>query len=682
MLSLVIACTGLLAAAPEPEPADPRAAYRAEVAAAGRDADAQVKLALWCEAHGMQAERFKHLAIALLADPGNAAARGLLGLVADAGKWRKPEAVAARVLADADLSAALAEYNVRRAKTPNTAEAQWKLALRCEERGLKAEASAHLAAVVRLDPKREAAWRRLGYTKQKDGRWATAEQVAAARAEAEAQRKADLHWKPLLEKWRGQLADKGKRGEVEGMLAGVTDPRAVPSLMKSFGVGNAAEQATAVQILGQVDAPSASRALAMLAVYGKSAEVRQRATETLKRRDPREYAGVLIAMIRDKIEYEVRPVGGPGSPGALFVRGKRFNVQRLYSPQAPPALRVGPGDSLSTDGFGLPVVTRTVGSDVEVYTPEQARLWFGISAASLGDQVNPITARNAVAGAKGTGRPVEVERPIQVRIPVGQMMAQAQMSAQVAQQQLQADVDAIRGFNSTAEAANARVIGVLNDATGQGLGPDREAWDAWWIDQLGYSYSAPASRRPNPTLIEDVPLAYQPLPLLPTETLGPVTGIRVTHSCFGAGTMVRTLEGDRTIETLRAGDQILVQDTTTGALNYRPVLVAYHNPPNATLRITLDEESVVATPIHRFWKAGAGWTMARDLKPGDAIRALGGVAKVERIEDDRVQPVFNLEVARGHSFFVGRRGALVHDNSVVLPTLSPFDAPTAVASTR
>ena len=33
-------------------------------------------------------------------------------------------------------------------------------------------------------------------------------------------------------------------------------------------------------------------------------------------------------------------------------------------------------------------------------------------------------------------------------------------------------------------------------------------------------------------------------------------------------------------------------------------------------------ESIAATGIHRFWKAGNGWTMARDLKPGDRIRAL------------------------------------------------------------
>ncbi len=72
------------------------AAYEAARASAGRDADSQVRLALWCEAHGLGAERWKHLAIAVLADPGNATARGLMGLVAYRGGWRSPDAVSAR----------------------------------------------------------------------------------------------------------------------------------------------------------------------------------------------------------------------------------------------------------------------------------------------------------------------------------------------------------------------------------------------------------------------------------------------------------------------------------------------------------------------------------------------------------------------------------------------------------
>jgi len=107
---------------------------------------------------------------------------------------------------------------------------------------------------------------------------------------------------------------------------------------------------------------------------------------------------------------------------------------------------------------------------------------------------------------------------------------------------------------------------------------------------------------------------------------------------------------------------------------------AFHNPPNATFRIHLGNETVVATGIHRFWKAGKGWAMARDLKPGDGLRTLGGMARVTAVESDRVQPVYNLEVARGQSFFVGNPGVLVHDNSLVQPVAEPFDAAPALAA--
>ena len=57
--------------------------YDALKGKAGKDAQAQVKLALWCEAHGMNGERVKHLAQAVLSDPKNVTARGLLGLDRD-----------------------------------------------------------------------------------------------------------------------------------------------------------------------------------------------------------------------------------------------------------------------------------------------------------------------------------------------------------------------------------------------------------------------------------------------------------------------------------------------------------------------------------------------------------------------------------------------------------------------
>src|SRR5271155_3295750 len=118
MLHVALLCASLLAA----QVGDPAAtsgdiqAYEALKAKAGKDASAQVKLALWCEAHGLDAERVKHLAQAVLSDSKNVTARGLLGLIASGGRWETAVRAREQMKADDALAAKLAEYEQRRAK--------------------------------------------------------------------------------------------------------------------------------------------------------------------------------------------------------------------------------------------------------------------------------------------------------------------------------------------------------------------------------------------------------------------------------------------------------------------------------------------------------------------------------------------------------------------------------------
>ena len=137
------------------------------------------------------------LGLAPKADPEGVTARGLRGLVRYRDEWAEPDAVAARVLADADETAALDEYHARRDRTPDTSLAQMELADWCEHRGLKAEAIAHLTAVTRLEPNYSAAWHRLGY-RSIHGRWVSEAEYAVEKAAAEEQRKADHYWEPHL----------------------------------------------------------------------------------------------------------------------------------------------------------------------------------------------------------------------------------------------------------------------------------------------------------------------------------------------------------------------------------------------------------------------------------------------------------------------------------------------------
>ena len=58
------------------------------------------------------------------------------------------------------------------------------------------------------------------------------------------------------------------------------------------------------------------------------------------------------------------------------------------------------------------------------------------------------------------------------------------------------------------------------------------------------------------------------------------------------------------------------------------------------------------------------------------------MAPVEAVEADKVQPVYNLDVAEDADFFAGQRGALVHDNTLPDPRLAPFDAAPKPAAAR
>jgi hypothetical protein len=695
--------TGALEVCDEPANQADLAAYQAAKAQVGRDADAQVKLALWCEAHGLSAERLKHLMLATLLDPSHVAARGLLGLVAHRGKWERPEDVGRELRDDPARNALIQEYMKRRAKTPDKADDQWKLALWCEQNGLSPQATAHFNQVVKLDPKRDAAWRRLGFRKT-SGRWVKPEIFTAEKADLEAQTRANKFWKPRLEHWREALStrDKGKRAEAERALAQITDPRAVSMIWTVFARGDESRQRMAVRILSQIDAPGASRGLALFAVFSPSASIRQASKEILRRRDPREFAGLLVGMIREPIKYKIKKVEGPGSQGQLVIEGQKANLKRLYTPLETPTLM--PGDLPGTDGNGQLVVSRVLDrystpstlmrqADLASLYPaptDPNRIARILGQAGMSEdqskhigQAVSVGSRTVLPQFSPDRRGYDVSREIteSIQIPIGQMVQDAQASAEVAQQQLARDVQSLEDYNAPIQFTNRRVRETLTDVSGQDLGADLHAWEKWCLDLQGYAYRSPSTSADSfrQTVVEQVPLDYQPQ-VAPAILQHSASAPQVIahHSCFAGGTSVRTLNGQRPIEDLREGDQLLTQDTTTGVLSFQPVITVYHNPPNATYRIDLGKEAIVATGIHRFWKAGQGWVMARDIKPGDRLRAVSGIMVVKSVASDKVQPVYNLQITGGDNFFVGEQGVLAHDNSLVNPTERPFDRVPAI----
>ena len=342
-------------------------------------------------------------------------------------------------------SAALAKYRRKRDQTPFTATAQWDLAVWCDRQGLKPEATAHYSAVTRIDPSQGDAWRKLGYHLYR-GVWMDAARIDAEKAEIKRQVAADRQWGPVFAKVRLQLAKPETRVEAERVIAGVDDPRSVPAAWRSLGTGGPALQLVAAQVFGQTTGPASSRALAALAAFGRSESVRRAAVEILARRDPREFDDLFIGLLRDRIQYVVKPVGGPGSPGALFVAGEQFNLQRVY--QAPPLVSSG-ALGMPFMGFspsGRPVILRVI---------------EGAGSAA------PFISINGLLGLTSIQ---------QIDERTALLIAESTRVAASSEAHLEADVTEIEAINAEIQRMNTPADRLPRNDQRPALGADPEAW--------------------------------------------------------------------------------------------------------------------------------------------------------------------------------------------------------------
>lgn len=139
------------------------------------------------------------------------------------------------------------------------------------------------------------------------------------------------HWEPILGSWKKELVfDNPRRDLAIAALKEIVDPRAVPSIQRAFGHGNRAQQEMAVDMLGRIDCPASSHALAALCLFDRWPEIRTVAIEALNRRDPRDDMGSMIGLMRHPLRYEVSPVGPSGEAGALVVEGDRSRTRLVY----------------------------------------------------------------------------------------------------------------------------------------------------------------------------------------------------------------------------------------------------------------------------------------------------------------------------------------------------------------
>jgi len=175
---------------------------------------------------------------------------------------------------------------------------------------------------------------------------------------------------------------------------------------------------------------------------------------------------------------------------------------------------------------------------------------------------------------------------------IGQELEAIRQANQNLEQRVAMDVQYLEATNDGINICNERALPVLRAITGQDLGVDSEKWKSWWTDQLGYAYQSDLPET-KPTYADFI-------------AQGRFVSAYVHSACFAAGTFVQTIDGPQPIESIRIGELVLSQGTSTGQLAFQPVVATHHNHPASTLRIAIGGESIIATGIHRFWKAGKG----------------------------------------------------------------------------
>ena len=217
---------------------------------------------------------------------------------------------------------------------------------------------------------------------------------------------------------------------------------------------------------------------------------------------------------------------------------------------------------------------------------------------------------------------------------------------------------AVAAQNDWTNRLNDRLAWVLKIATGQNLPATPEAWWRWWNERNEVYL---AGTKPVNTI-------QQTSQVTVVDSVASTGQTPATCECLVAGTMVWTVRGPWEIEKIRIGDLVLAQHPESGELAYKPVLRTTVRPKGRLLKFQAGGETCICSGGHLFWVAGTGWVKSRDLASGQILHGAAGPVHVSSIEPGTEEETYNLVVADFHTYFVGYRKVLSHDNTIRQPT--------------
>ena len=93
------------------------------------------------------------------------------------------------------------------------------------------------------------------------------------------------------------------------------------------------------------------------------------------------------------------------------------------------------------------------------------------------------------------------------------------------------------------------------------------------------------------------------------------------RQCFVAGTKVKTEDGDKNIEEIKAGDKVWSYNPATGETGLKTVKQTFENETKQIVHVTIsdgkDIEEIDTTVRHPFYVVGYGFKYASELRIGD-----------------------------------------------------------------
>lgn len=583
--------------------------------------------ALRAEVAGDAGRRELLLDQAVAVAPENRLARWYRGEIETNGQWQPVEELQQAAAADPRR----AEYLRLRESAGDSLNDQLALARWCRKNQLDDEAWFHWANVVAKQPGNEEALRALGMRWYRN-RLLTFEQIDEAKRQNREARRAAKQWAPQVTKWQRAIAgDLSDREEAVVEIRALTDPDAIPALEDvtlNADVSTDLELARCRQIsracieaLSAMRAQTATDSLIRHAFFSAVPDARDAAIAALRQRPLHDFVPILLDALAMPIESSFRvATDSDGSVHywhSLYREGRHANrsIESRFS-------------AMQHDLQGPTYVTIING-------PKRTR-------TRLPAATNPaVTAEMARVAA----------------------INQQQLSQKATAIEQQLSV-----INGAIVESNARIIPLLAATTGQDLGESPRSWWDWW-DQHNEYYA-----EGEPPVYEERYAAqthryYRPGRELVYDITPPPPPVR--RSCFAKGTPVWTKSGPRAIETLEIGDLVLAQDVDTGELAYKPILGRTVRPPTQILNLKIygeDREELRTTLGHPLWVAGIGWRMAKLVGDDAILHGARGPVRVEAVEPAGEAEAFNLIVADFNTYFVGKNGILVHDNTPRQPT--------------